>query len=138
MRLPVSQKDAAGCGIACLAFALDISYDEVLNLLKGDPDSFRMNGIYCRDMVEVLVQKGVNAHWCYVGKKPPRTYQDNSIVFLGRSTMFPIGHFFIRWNGQWMDPWINYPSVSPAQAGWRKKLPEKPIYAVFVNEKKEL
>jgi len=64
-------------------------------------------------------------------------YEDGVIVFIKRSVRYPAGHYLARMNGQWMDPWINFPNdqniknIKNATSGFRKKLPGKPIYALF-------
>lgn len=41
----------------------------------------------------------------------------------------PFGHYLIRFNNQWIDPWINLPNKN-IKAGFRKRLPGKPIYGI--------
>jgi hypothetical protein len=132
--IPVTQKDAAGCGIACIAFVLKQSYDNTIGLLQVDPAIAKAKGLYCRDIVRIFLKAGYASEFHYLTQKWKRQiYQDGTIVFIGRSRFFPIGHYLCRWKGRWMDPWINYPSMSPVKAGWRKRLPGKAMYGIFVN-----
>lgn len=65
-------------------------------------------------------------------------YRDNVIIFLKRSIDYPFGHYLLRVNSKWMDPWINLQknkNIKDASSGYRMRLPGKPIYAVFTEQK---
>ncbi|MBI5391734.1 hypothetical protein HZB00_01905 [Candidatus Woesearchaeota archaeon] len=62
-------------------------------------------------------------------------FTENTIVFIRRSKDYPAGHYLAKTKTGWMDPWINFDlsslNLNYAQSGFRKRLPEKAIYAVF-------
>lgn len=79
----------------------------------------------------------MKAEYHYLNKKWRRKiYQDKTIVFIRRSSLYPDGHYLIRGKKFWMDPWINFlkeKDVKKARAGWRRRLLGKPIYGVFLG-----
>ena len=133
MNIPVTQKHNFGCGPACVAFVCKKSYDKVVDLLGEE--KIVNKGSYCKNLVEVLRQFGFSYEYIYL--KPRfrnRIYIDKVIVFIKRSKKYPVGHFFVRYHGTWMDPWINFKngaSVSQSNSGFRSRLPGKPIYALL-------
>jgi len=59
---------------------------------------------------------------------------EGAIVLLRRSKVYPVGHYLIRHNDQWMDPWMNLPQdndITRAISGYRKELPGKPMYILI-------
>lgn len=63
-----------------------------------------------------------------------RIYQENAIVLVARSNRYPVGHYLVRYDNRWMDPWINLPkdnSIKNAKSGFRKRLPGRPMYVFF-------
>ncbi|MFH1400687.1 MAG: hypothetical protein ABIH41_04145, partial [Nanoarchaeota archaeon] len=54
-----------------------------------------------------------------------------TIVFIKPSDRYPAGHYLLRVASGWMDPWINLPSVAPARAGIRKRLPGAAQWVLF-------
>lgn len=134
MKPPVVQKHPFGCGIACLAFVLGKKYEDAMRAIR--PFRKEINGgVWCKDIVSALRTKGLNAEFYYL--KPAcmkRIYDDGTIVFIARSKRYPAGHYLCRTTRGWMDPWINGPPewrLEIAMAGFRKKLPGRPIYAIF-------
>lgn len=135
MKSPITQKDNLGCSIACLAFISNKTYEEVtVNLGK---EKAKTKGFYCREIVEYLKKLGYQAEFHYLKSKwRKKIYKDKTIVFIKRSKKYPYGHYLIRYQNLWMDPWINFKkgkSVKKAKAGFRKRLPGKPIYGIFVK-----
>jgi len=134
MKSPISQKDNFGCGVACLAFVTNKSYGKVLNGLGKEKAKTR--GFYCRELVNYLNKIGYQAEFHYLNKKWRRKiYQDKTIVFIKRSKQYPFGHYLVRYQNFWMDSWINFQKskdIKNAKAGFRKRLPGKPIYGIFL------
>jgi hypothetical protein len=130
MRL-VKQEDPFGCAIACVASILNTTYKDSLKLFNNAQVRVKDEGFYCKEIVEVLRKKGLNYEWRYI--KPyirKRIYSHYSIVYLKKSKEYPQGHYLVRVNNKWMDPWINFPNED-VKAGFRKKLPSKAIYAIL-------
>ena len=133
MRQAVTQEFDYGCGIACYAFALGISYkDAATRLGEVQANSQRF---WVKDFNKAMNQAGLP----YVSKyiKPPirkQIYQEGAIVLTRRSKAYPTGHYLIRYNGSWMDPWLNLPyckDITKAKSGFRKRLPGTPMYAIL-------
>lgn len=133
----ITQKDPFGCSIACLAFLLNISYLEASTLFEDLAVGAKNKGSTCKEVVEALAKKGISAKYKYL--KPHwhrRIYRGRVIVFLKQSKKFPYGHYLIRINNIWMDPWINLnktKDIKKAKSGFRKRLPSKPIFGIFIE-----
>jgi hypothetical protein len=136
MRL-IPQKHLLGCGATCLAFLLNISYDKVVNYF-GEK-KLNNEGIYLKEMVEFLKKYEYKADYKYLKPKLKRTiYKSGTIVFIKRDKNYPYGHYLIKDNKKWFDPWVNFledKDIKNAKAGFRKRLPGKPIYAIFIKSK---
>lgn len=133
MRDSITQEFDYGCGIACYAFARKISYKEAAAALGATQAS--STRFWVKDFVNALNTAGHMYHAKYV--KPhlrAKIYDDGTIVLIRRSKRYPTGHYLIRHNGLWMDPWINLPTnknITEAKSGFRKRLPGSPMYALF-------
>lgn len=132
MRRSVTQKDNYGCGVACLSFVANVSYREVIEKLgKGKAGR---KGYYCKELVSFLQKLGLLYTYRYL--KPRlrrRIYQEGIIVYIKKSKKYPAGHYLVRYQKFWMDPWINFPNnqkINEAKSGFRQRLPGKPIYAI--------
>jgi hypothetical protein len=133
MRTSVTQKHGFGCGAACAAFVLGKSYEEVVAEL-GEARAASC-GFYCPELIDVLRENSSLAVWRRLNPTRKRKiYHDNVIVFIGYSKRYPFGHYLVRFNSGWMDPWINLPfnkDIKQARSGFRGRLPGKPTYAIF-------
>jgi len=128
---PVSQKDLSGCAIACVAFILDVKYAASLKLFKNGQKKAYRSGFSRREIVEVLNKAGLKYSCKYISNKTSsKRYKDKTIVFIKRSKNYPMGHYLCRAGRRWMDPWVNIPKIT-IKAGYRRRLPEKPIYAIY-------
>ncbi len=128
---PVKQEDSFGCGVACVASILNISYQKALSLFKNGERKAKETGFYCREIVEVLGRGGLKYDYKYIKPKVrKKIYESGAIIFLGRSKKYPEGHYLSRVGNMWMDSWINFP-LKKQKAGFRRRLPEKPIYVIY-------
>lgn len=133
MRKSVTQEFDYGCGIACFAFALNVSYKEAASILgRKQANSTRF---WVKDLTKALNQAGLNYQSRHINDKLRKSiYKSGTIVLIRRSKTYIAGHYLIRHEGMWMDPWINLPSdnnILYAESGYRKKLPGYPMYAIF-------
>ncbi len=120
----VAQEHGMGCGVACTASLLGKSYSTTLKLFNEKQASTR--GYYLRDIVRALDKKEFNYTWSKVTNKTKKYLKiPGSIVFVKRSKIFLAGHYLLKVKEGWMNPWINYPKISPAKAGFQKNLPGK-------------
>jgi hypothetical protein len=128
----IAQEDSYGCGVACVAFALNKSYKEALSLFpNGKKRARSIPDFYCRELVWILNNTGRNYEYKYIKPKLRRKiYKTGTIVFIKKSKKYKYGHYLIRYENKWMDPWINFPRLN-ANAGFRKRLPGRPIYALL-------
>lgn len=130
----VVQEDSMGCGVACTASVLGISYAEALRLFSNGRKKAQTEGFYSPNIVKALKLHG----YAYRHRKAHSNEEDFSkktIVFIERSSMYPFGHYLAKANKGWMDPWVNFP-MFPRIAGFRDKLPGAPQYVVFQAEAK--
>lgn len=133
MRESITQEFDYGCGIACFAFALEITYKQAARHLGETQANSKQ--FWIKDFTTALNSSGKD----YVAKymKPPmvrKIYKEGTIVLIRRSKRYPTGHYLIRHKGHWMDPWINLPTsnnIKHAKSGFRKRLPGKPMYALL-------
>ena len=129
----VTQEDSAGCGVACVATLLGISYSSALTLFDN-PESVRAEGVYARDIVKVLSRSGVKASFKYVKPHIEKDInQYGTIVYIAKNKDYPIGHYLLRTLNGWMNPWINFPNIKEPVAGIVKTLPGSAQYAVFIK-----
>lgn len=132
----ITQRDQFACGAACVSFITQKKYNDVISLLGNSLAKRR--GFYCKDLATALLKLGFS--YCYKYIKPRlknKIYKDAVIVFIKRSKGYPYGHYLARHKGTWMDPWINLREdsyIGHARSGFRKRLPGKPIYALFPIE----
>lgn len=129
---PINQEDDFGCAVACIAFILNISYKETLGFFKDGQERVKNKAnFYCPELVNILNSFDLNYDYEKINKiNENKIYKEYSIVFIGKNKKYRYGHFLCRYNGLWMDSWINFPD-NDRKAGFRKRLPEKPIYFVY-------
>ncbi|MFH1915958.1 MAG: hypothetical protein ABIJ21_01725 [Nanoarchaeota archaeon] len=58
-----------------------------------------------------------------------------TIVFIERNTTYPAGHYLLKTSRGWMNPWINYPKIKPAKAGFQQKIPGKILWIIFETKR---
>ena len=129
----VVQEQPMGCGIACVASATGKTYGQVLKIVDIRLASGR--GYYCKELVDALAKFGMKYDYKKVTEKTKLLLlRKGTIVFIARSNNYPEGHYLLRTENRWMNPWINYPTISPAKAGFEKKLPGKAQWVLFQVE----
>ena len=127
----VTQEEGMGCGIACAASALGISYQEARKLSEN-PNGSYSKGYSCKDIVKILNKGGKN----YIYKKFKEEYdyllgRSGTIVFVKEGDDDILGHYLLKTNKGWMDCWINWPSINPAKAGYNKEMHGEPKWIIF-------
>ncbi len=134
MKNSVTQEFDYGCAIACMAFVLENSYSRTIELLN--PNQQFSERFYIKDLTSELSRLGKSYSSRYV--KPhlrKKIYQEAAIVLIARSKTYPVGHYLVRHNKMWMDPWINMKKsnyqISEAESGYRKRLPGRPMYVLI-------
>ena len=85
----MTQKHGMGCGVACVAFVLGITYDKTLRLFK-DPSQAWQTGFMCRDLVFALKQRNRIYSFKHLKiKNDPVLTLPGTIIFLPHSNKFP-------------------------------------------------
>lgn len=133
MRKSITQEFDYGCGIACFAFVSHQTYKQAETYLGiQQVESTRF---WIKDFTAALNSAGLNYESNNI---KPRIrsliYQEGAIVLIKRSKRYQVGHYLVRHNNQWMDPWINLPqdrNIANAKSGYRKRLPGAPMYALI-------
>lgn len=133
MKHTITQEDGMGCGAACVAFAANRTYRQVVSILGRE--KARTVGYQLKELVDGLSCFGLSYQYKYVKPKINKSiYQDGVIVFIRRSGKYPYGHYLIRHNGLWIDPWINLvidKNLENAKSGYRQRLPGKAQWAIL-------
>ncbi len=133
MRNSITQEAGYGCGIACFAFALNVTYQQAEIMLGSEQSN--STRFWVKDFVAALGKHGRSYCAKYVKSHIRRKiYGEGTIVLIRRSKQYPAGHYLIRHNGTWMDPWINLPidnNLKHARSGFRRRLPGSPMYALL-------
>lgn len=125
----VKQEDGLGCGIACVAYVLGISYPEAKPLFKGLADVAKPE-FYPWVIVRALRRGGLEyRHHYFEGRA---RWKAGTIVLVRKSEKHPYGHYLVKGERGWMDPWINLKpgecGLKKAKAGFRDRLPGRPWY----------
>ena len=90
----VAQRDWLGCGIACTAFILGLSYNKTKQKYFQNAGDANKTGYYCRDLVAALSRAKKSYDYSYVGNKNVRC-KNETIVFIKRSKRYPCGHYLV-------------------------------------------
>ena len=126
---PVRQEDGLGCAVACVAFVLNLSYKDAVNLFTNGKERVKKKAnFYCPEIVSVLKNTGMTYKWKKViDTHDKEIYKNFSIVFIQDGKY---GHFLCRYNNTWMDPWVNRP-YRPISAQFITDLPVSPTYVIY-------
>lgn len=128
MKKYVKQEDAMGCGIACVAYVLGISYRKAVDLFT-QKQKRRIRGFTSKDIVEAIKIFGTTYKSVYVGRETEPKIENNSIIYIPKCGYFPYGHYLVKIQNGYMDPFINLHEsnfdYTKAKAGLRKTLPNK-------------
>lgn len=133
MKKSITQQDDMGCGAACVSFITGNSYEEVL--IKLGKVKASTTGFTLKELRLALYDKGYSyqqKHINHIASR--RLYSEGIIVFIARSSRYPVGHYLVRHQGMWMDPWINHPNdknLIEAKSGFRRRLPGKAQWVIF-------
>ena len=119
----LAQKHEWGCGIACVASRLGISYEAAKERLEKFRDgniNKSPKGLNLDPIVHVLRKAKIKvvADW-YAEEFPVGT-----IVLIYGSAPYEAGHYLLRVADGLMDPWANMPERKPRAAKIRKSLPK--------------
>lgn len=132
----VPQEDPMGCGVACVANRLDISYSNAMELFEY-PEFARTIGYRCKYVVEALQKADEDVKLKHIRRDQPLpNLPSGSIVLLEKSDKYPQQHYLLKVDQGWVDPWINIHTdsrIEHAKPGIRSKLPGRAYYAIVDN-----
>lgn len=133
MKQPVTQEDEMGCGAACVAFAAGVSYREIVDVLGVQ--RARTAGFRLKELRDALSSYNLMYRQSHINSiSRTKMYEEESIVFIRRSKRYPYGHYLVRHDDRWMDPWINLPhdkELQRARSGYRRRLPGRAQWVVY-------
>lgn len=128
----VTQEHSMGCAVACVASLCGISYSSALKLFD-DTHLAWTRGFYCNEIVQALQKENLN----FIYKKLVASdfyfelHIAGTIVFIAPNEHYPSGHFLLKTEKGWMNPWSNFPSMNPPQSKFEEKLPGEAEYVIF-------
>ncbi|KAB7702100.1 hypothetical protein GBN33_03095 [Plesiomonas shigelloides] len=131
----VAQTDEWGCGVACVASFLGISYSTASELLRKHKNGKTVNqtpkGLELHHIALALQDYGyrVVADW-----KEPKKFVQGTIVCIAGEKPYDGHHYMLKTRNGWMDPWLNI-GKKPRKAGFRKKYPDGTEFLVALIPK---
>src|SRR3989338_8720696 len=126
----VTQEDAMGCGLACVASVCGLSYARAKKKLFRNVGDIR-RGFYCRELIKVLARAGKRYSFRHVKESVRKKFVIGSVVFIHPLKIYPAGHYLLKTSKGWMDPWFNLPKIKCVRLAFRKKLPGKAQWIIF-------
>jgi len=121
----ITQEAPMGCAIACSASLADLSYKQIKRYFDNGDTKEQTSGFYNRDIVSALGKIGIQAKAFSIKRWGNKKIKIGTIVFIEHSKKYPAGHYLLKTKSGWMNPWVNYPNINPAKAGFQKELPGK-------------
>ena len=121
----IVQEAPAGCVIACSASLAGLSYKKMRKYFDDGEMEEKTSGFYNRDIISALEKINIRAKAYSIKKWGNQKIKTGFIVFIGRSSQYPAGHYLLKTKRGWINSWINYPDINPAKAGFQKTLPGK-------------
>lgn len=116
----ITQEFDYGCGIACFALALDVTYKQAANR-PGDLQ-YNSTRFWIKDFTKYMKAPTMR-----------RIYKEGTIISMRKLKPYPTGNYLIRHKNHWRDPSINLPSnkyIKHIKSGFRKQLSGKPMFAL--------
>ena len=120
----VVQKEEWGCGVACVASFLGVTYDESRELLRKQKNGRTVQaapkGLELHHIALALQEKGyrVIADWLEPGR-----FREGTIVCISGAAPYDGHHYMVKTRQGWMDPWHNL-GTKPRKAGFRQSYPD--------------
>ena len=118
----VEQEDEWGCGVACVASRLGVTYAVAKSRLekqKGSGIEEKPKGLDLDPIVKVLHRAGVDVVADWFAKEMPA----GTIAYIDGAAPYKDGHYLLKVAGGWMDPWSSMPAKA-REAKVQKGLPK--------------
>lgn len=119
---PIIQEAPMGCAIACCASLASLSYRQMRAHFDNGEAKEYTSGFYNRDIVAALNRIKISVRVFGIKRWGNKKIIPGTIVFTERSKKYPVGHYLLKTKNGWMNPWINYPKINSAKAGFQKIL----------------
>ncbi len=132
----IKQEHFSGCAVACVASVTKTTYKNAVKNFENGSEWAKFRGFYCSEIINALEKNGLKYSLKYVKRRKHHDYPFGTIVYLQKTAKHPIGHYICNTPSGWMDPWINFPRLN-AKAGFRKRLPGKPSYAIVPEKNRQ-
>ena len=127
----VVQEEPMGCAIACVAAILNLKYSNAKKLFTNPKHAYG-RGYYCKEIIQALGKGKKNYEFKKVTEKTKDLLNRNgTFVFIGGSEKYLCGHFLVKGEKGWMNPWYNYPKIAPAKAKFQKKFPGEAQWVIY-------
>lgn len=129
----VTQEHPMGCGVACVASVLGLTYQEAHKLFSKKHGAWS-EGYYLPEIVEALSAGGQRYTFKEITSQNDPVLDDvGVIVFCQPCEAYPEGHYLVNLSAKrkWMNPWANYPCITPAEAGIVSTLPSPVSWAAY-------
>jgi hypothetical protein len=126
----VTQEGPMGCGVACAASLAGLSYKDMRKFFYKGSVKDKTAGFYNRDFVEALAKVGIKAKGYSIKRWGDKRIKTGTIVFSKRSKMYPVGHFLLKTERGWMNPWREGSTIKDAKAGWQKRFPGEKSWVI--------
>lgn len=129
---PVAQENPLGCAVACVASLCHLSYQEAL-LLFENPENAWVRGFYCEEVMAALSKMKLSYDFSFYDHFKHRSsiHQPGILVFIEPCPLYPAGHYFLRVQGGWMNPWSNFPQMRPVISEIQTELPGRISHVLF-------
>ncbi len=132
----VAQQHSMSCGIASVANALGITYE---NAAKHFDMRFAdTRGYFCKSIVVACRKLGAEYRFSKIRLQTQHLIKrTGAIVFVDVSETLPYGHWLARVDAGYVDSWINMATeadCTKAIAGMRGQLPGIPSWVVYPVE----
>ena len=132
---PIPQEAHMGCAVACAASLSNLSYKKMRRYFDDGKNKECTSGFYNRDIIKALSKIKITAKAFSIKKWSNKKIKLGTIVFIRQPKVNPFGHYILKTKKGWMNPWINFPYINPAKAGFQKILPGQIKWVITINKR---
>ena len=134
MKSPIVQLDRYGCGVACVAFVMNVSYGEARLLFNAE--KVEKARTYCFDITRALSEKNIVYKYSKLTNDNINLLNKNGVIVFVRKNklVYLVGHYLVRHNRKWMDPWSNRITsneITKAKSDFINKLRDVPTWVIY-------
>jgi hypothetical protein len=128
----VTQEHSMGCAVACVASICGLTYQSALQLFDQSHLAWT-RGYYCPEIVHALKKANFNYAFKELDTEDfsNELVSSGAIVFVAPNFKYPSGHFLLKTEMGWMNPWSNFPDMNPPKSKYEKNLPGVGSFIIF-------